>query len=261
MPCSAGSSSCSACLAQGSSCGWCDSTLTCIEGTRNGPSTSSECATWGYYYDWCPGDPADKCPPLATCADCLVNGRSQPLVDPTSCGWCTDASSVQRCVTGRISGPASGGPRCRSGGWLFSQFDPPSLCPALPSSPSRTPTPSTTRSAANTAPTPGGSSSGGGGGGGAPGSGAGSAAAADISPLVLAVALSMTLGLLLACACGVAAGWLLRERLQGGARWGAKPRPGSVAFAEDGGASASQPEVAQLNPVRPPPPAFRAGAL
>jgi hypothetical protein len=106
-------------------------------------------------------------------------------------------------------------------------------------------------------PTPGGSSSSGGGGsgGGTPGSGAGGAAAAsvDLSPLVTAVALSLTLGLLLACACGVAAGWLLRERLMGSARWGAKPRPGSAAFT----ASASL-EQAQLNPVRPPP-AFRAG--
>jgi hypothetical protein len=264
MPCSSGSASCSACLALGSTCGWCQSSLTCIEGNRFGPSTPSGCDNWAWYYTYCAGDAADKCPPLATCAQCLTAGRAEPGTDPTSCGWCLDAAGGQRCASGQISGPAVGA-RCRTpGGWLFAQLDLPAQCPA-PLQPTRTRTPSPSGSvgasgspSALPTPTSGGSSSSSSGGGSGGGDGGGAAAAA-LQALVTSVALSLTLGLLLACACGVEVGWVLRARLQG-ARGGGKPRPGSVAFGAADGTlqegSAPQLLVMQHNPVGPPP-AFR----
>lgn len=266
MPCSSGSSSCSRCLELGSTCGWCQSSLSCIEGGRSGPAEPSSCDTWAWYYTYCAGDPADKCPPLSTCSQCLTSGRADPFVDPTSCGWCTDASNRQRCASGQIGGPAIGA-RCRAGGWLFSQFDTPALCPALPASPSRTssPTPTlggspsptpTLGSSPSPTPTLGGPTptSGGSGGGGSPGPGSGGAAAADLTQsLVVALALSLTLGLLLACACGVAVGWVLRARFHGALRGEGKPRPGSVAFGDyRGSENALAPPsmvVTQFNPV------------
>ena len=255
MPCSSGSSSCSSCLALGSSCGWCQSSLSCTEGGLYGPTTPSDCATWAWYYTYCAGDPADKCPPLPSCTQCLTAGRAEPGIDPTSCGWCTDAAGAQRCASGQISGPAVGA-RCRAGGWLFAQFDVPAQCPALPPSasssawpspsPTPSPSPSSLSATPSAAPTP---TSRGPGSGSSSGSGA-AAAAALPQALVTAVAVALTLGLLLACACGLAAGWVLKTRLQS-ARGGGKLRPGSVAFGAGGSedAVASQLVAIQCNPV------------
>lgn len=89
-----------------------------------------------------------------TCAECLVNGRSDPFGDITSCGWCSSADGSQRCANGQLTGPAIGRRCAPAGGWLFSQFDPPSLCPAPPATTQTatvTPSPTATQTATPTA--------------------------------------------------------------------------------------------------------------
>ena len=200
MPCSAASSSCGTCLSSGgSSCGWCQSSLSCEDGDKFGPSTLSDCANWAWYYQYCPGDPEDKCPKLQTCAECVDNGRSVPFVDPTSCGWCITDSGSQRCVSGQINGPAVGA-RCASGGWFFSQFTTKDQCPAA--APSLTRTPSSSPSSPALTHSLSGTSSGGGAGGGN-----------SISPITVdAVAVAASLSLLVCCLIGVIFGMWLRNR-------------------------------------------------
>jgi hypothetical protein len=205
MPCSASLTSCGTCLSSGgSSCGWCHSSLSCEEGNKFGPATPSSCGNWAWYYQYCPGDPEDKCPKLQTCAECVVNGRADPFEDPTSCGWCEAESGAQRCVSGQIGGPAIGA-RCVN--WFFSQFTNPDQCPAAPPSSSKSqslsPSPTLTASAQVTFSLSGTSSGSGGGGGG------GNA----LSPITVdAVAVATTLTLLFFCAIGVAIGYWLRSR-------------------------------------------------
>ena len=234
MPCSSGSGSCATCLDQGSACGWCQSTLNCQEGDRLGPATPDDCDPWAWYYAYCAGDAADKCPKLTTCSTCLTDGVAVPFRDPTSCGWCTSASGDQRCANGQISGPAIGA-RCVTGGWLFAQLDVPSMRPAAPASTTRTAsaTPST-GAPASTSPT-------------ASSAGAGGAA----SPLTAELlGLSITFGLLLACVCGVALGWYARRVL---ARRASKPattpRRGSVAFAESDISSKNPTFIVKEHPM------------
>ena len=206
MPCSSASASCSDCLLSGgSSCGWCESTLSCQAGNKFGPSTPSDCDTWAWYFNYCPGDPADKCPKLLNCNDCILDGRSDPFTDGTSCGWCTEATGSQRCANGQISGPAVGA-RCVAGGWLFSQLSTPDECPAAPSSTTRTPT--TTNQFVSFSPTPTlsatvtpaftGNSSG----------GSGNASSNFFSPINAAAA---SFVLIFLCFAGIAVGYFLRS--------------------------------------------------
>ena len=200
----------------------------------------SDCGNWAWYYSFCAGDPGDRCPGLATCAACVTEGRAEPLVDPTSCGWCIGPTGAQRCVSGAIAGPAIGA-RCAPGGWLFSQFSTQNMCPAAPASASRTasatpsvgaagsatpsPTPSPSLTATPTVtPTLG----------GAPASGGGGASGLDP-----AAAVAIALGVMLAFVAGAALGWCAR-RARGAKPWAGQGDAGERAAAPSQWAAAGE---------------------
>ena len=66
-------------------CGFCLSTLQCLEGDFDGPSNGSPCNYWLTSTGECPEIP--QCEQLSTCGAC---------VDMEDCAWC---ASEQRCLT------------------------------------------------------------------------------------------------------------------------------------------------------------------
>jgi len=140
-PCLQRASSCASCL--GGSCGWCASANECQTGDSFGPSFGltppSNCATWAWYYSYCPGTPQDACSQLTTCNDCVTQGQLQPCCR-APCGWCTPpGGGAASCQSGSFSGPW-GSVRCQTSNvpdWVWAQFDSPSQCPAAPPSASR----------------------------------------------------------------------------------------------------------------------------
>jgi C1A family cysteine protease len=96
-------------------CGWCANTMTCSQGTSNGPN-SGTCAAWDWTSNFCPATPAppgEGCSQYTTCKSCTEAGTS-PL-----CGWC---ATTLTCSAGTSSGPSSGS--CISWDWLSN------TCPA-----------------------------------------------------------------------------------------------------------------------------------
>ena len=77
-------SDCGACTAN-SLCGFCLSTLQCLEGRVDGPSNGLPCSYWLATTAECPEIP--QCEQLTTCGAC---------VDMDDCAWC---ASEQRCLT------------------------------------------------------------------------------------------------------------------------------------------------------------------
>ena len=77
-------SKCSGCLGT-SGCGYCLSTLTCLDGTADGPSDGSPCPNWLSEPNSCPVIPT--CNVFTNCGDCA---------GAADCAWC---SSQNTCMT------------------------------------------------------------------------------------------------------------------------------------------------------------------
>ena len=77
-------SDCTACAAK-DQCGFCLSTLQCLEQGSNGPSNGLPCNYWLTAAEDCPEVP--QCEQLSSCGVC---------VDMDGCAWC---ASEQRCLT------------------------------------------------------------------------------------------------------------------------------------------------------------------
>ena len=77
-------SDCGACTAN-TQCGFCLSTLQCLEGEGDGPASGLPCNYWLTSTVECPEIP--QCEQLSTCGVC---------VDMDDCAWC---ASEQRCLT------------------------------------------------------------------------------------------------------------------------------------------------------------------
>lgn len=75
---------CGGCLGV-SGCGYCLSTLTCLDGTVDGPSDGSPCPNWLTQASGCPVIPS--CSVFTTCGDCA---------SANDCAWC---SSQNSCMT------------------------------------------------------------------------------------------------------------------------------------------------------------------
>ena len=75
---------CSACAAN-AHCGFCLSTLQCLERGNDGPSSGLPCNYWLTGAEECPEIP--QCEELSSCGVC---------VDMDGCAWC---ASEQRCLT------------------------------------------------------------------------------------------------------------------------------------------------------------------
>jgi len=144
---------CASCSGQ-TGCGWCASTLLCLDGTAAGPSTGS-CAVWGTSPDTCT---ENQCLTSSTCSDCTGNPYcgwcantnmchsgdafgpsvatcpsswqwstpscdachrytecSTCLANSGVCGWCPSASTPQQCMSGTAAGPNQG----NCGDWGF----------------------------------------------------------------------------------------------------------------------------------------------
>lgn len=97
---------CSDCTAETrESCGWCDSSDTCMQGTRSGPS-SGRCSDWDWDRDSCGGgSSSDPCAWYVLCEACTADGEND-------CGWC---DSSRTCSQGTGDGPNVG--RCTDWQW------------------------------------------------------------------------------------------------------------------------------------------------
>lgn len=141
----------------------------CQSGGPIGPSFGltppSNCATWSWYWLYCPETPQDECVKYTDCVSCVNNGQLSPCCKPP-CGWCTTADGVAgSCQSGSISGPW-GSTRCLTSSppyWVWSQFDTSDKCPAPPASstPSRSFSVSLSSSISRSSSAPPSSSSGG----------------------------------------------------------------------------------------------------
>ena len=77
-------SDCATCT-ENAQCGFCLSTLQCLEGGGDGPASGLPCSYWLASTGECPEIP--QCAQLNTCGAC---------VDMNDCAWC---ASEQRCLT------------------------------------------------------------------------------------------------------------------------------------------------------------------
>ncbi|CAM9928839.1 unnamed protein product, partial [Ectocarpus sp. 8 AP-2014] len=75
---------CTSCVGVGG-CGYCLSTLQCVDGTSSGPSDGSPCPTWISEPDVCPETP--RCGEYPECTTCA---------EDEDCAWC---ASEGACVT------------------------------------------------------------------------------------------------------------------------------------------------------------------
>lgn len=66
-------------------CGFCLSTLRCMEGTESGPSSDMPCPTWAFDQTACPIIP-----------DCDIQGDCGSCAVTSGCTWC---ASQSRCAT------------------------------------------------------------------------------------------------------------------------------------------------------------------
>jgi hypothetical protein len=66
-------------------CGFCESTLQCLDGTATGPSNSSPCASWSFEKNSCPAVP--NCEEYFDCSGCASQDQ---------CAWC---ASENLCTT------------------------------------------------------------------------------------------------------------------------------------------------------------------
>lgn len=155
-PCLKKASSCGGCL--GGACGWCASANECQSGNAFGPTYGltppSNCATWSWYWFYCPGTPEDDCSKLLDCTSCIDQGSNLAPCCKAPCGWCTSSDGITgSCQSGSLGGPW-GPTRCKTNSlpyWVWSQFDTSAQCPSVPSS-SRSFSSSTSRSSSALAP-------------------------------------------------------------------------------------------------------------
>ena len=67
---------CAPCI-QSTGCGFCQSTLQCMNGTASGPSNGFPCPTWTYSLEQCPALP--HCETFSNCGSCATQDQ---------CAWC-----------------------------------------------------------------------------------------------------------------------------------------------------------------------------
>ena len=68
---------------QSTGCGFCQSTLQCLDGTLNGPSDGFPCPTWMYSMDQCPALP--HCETFNNCGSCATQDQ---------CAWCASEGNT-----------------------------------------------------------------------------------------------------------------------------------------------------------------------
>jgi hypothetical protein len=62
-------------------CGFCESTLQCLNGTASGPSDGKACPSWSFGLDSCPAVP--NCEDYIDCSGCAMQDQ---------CAWCASES-------------------------------------------------------------------------------------------------------------------------------------------------------------------------
>ena len=72
--------SCSSCT-ESKGCGFCESTLQCLNGTSSGPSDSMPCPSWSFEANSCPIVP--NCEDYLDCSGCAMQDQ---------CAWCASES-------------------------------------------------------------------------------------------------------------------------------------------------------------------------
>ena len=89
------------------SCGWCEDTNSCENGTFWGPAEGNCSGNWDWVLDDCKAQPPVS--PCSVHSDC----NSCTTAAPANCGWCADTN---QCMEGSFLGPSNSSFNC-SGAW------------------------------------------------------------------------------------------------------------------------------------------------